>query len=120
MEEDVLALSAPSSDMLDPNTEARDPISCLPTRPSSMKRIQLGAAESAKPIRFVPTVIKELSSSQACTSSSTFPRVFILNDSFYNMMDFKAEHGISPRLLMRWLLSSMRYKSSLSLCNVLF
>ena len=93
MDEDI---PATGSDIGDPVAELADPISSHPPRAPAQKRIHLGATGQAKPIRFVPLVVKAMSSSQACTSSSAAPRVLILNDSFHRMLDYKAKHNKFP------------------------
>ena len=71
-------------------------IGSSPPRAPALKRIHLAGQVQAKPITFVPPAIKAMSSSHACTSSSSSPWVLILNDSFHMMLDFKAKHNKFP------------------------
>ena len=93
MDKDIFATG---SDIGDPAVELADPFSSHLPRALAQKRIHLGTAGQAKPIRFVPPAVKAISSSQACTSSSASPRVLILNDSFHMMLDYKAKHNKFP------------------------
>ena len=76
--------------------ELEDPIGSLPPRPHGPTRIHLGAGGQAKPITFVSPAVMAISSSQAHTSSSASPRILVLNDSFFRMLDYKAKHNKFP------------------------
>ena len=89
-------IPATGSDIGVPPSQLANPISSHPPRAPAPKRIHLGAACQAKPISFVPPAVKAMSSSHACTSSSSSPRVLILNDSFHMMLDYKAKHNKFP------------------------
>ena len=73
-----------------------EPIGSHPPQAPAPKRIHLGADGQAHSIAFVPPPVKAMSSTQACTSSFTSPRVLILNDSFHKMLDYKAKHNKFP------------------------
>jgi hypothetical protein len=83
-------------DIGDPDTEHLDPISSNPPLAPVPKRLQLAASGQSKPISFVPPAVKAMSSSEACTSSSTSPKVLILNDSFDKMLEYKGKHNRFP------------------------
>jgi hypothetical protein len=89
-------ISATCTDIGIPPSEVADPISSHPPLAPAPKRIQLGAPEQVKPISFLSLALKAMSSSQACTSSFARPRVFILNDSFHRMLDYKAKNNKFP------------------------
>ena len=89
-------IPATGSDIGVPPSQLANPISSHPPRAPAPKRIHLGAAGQAKPISFVPPAVKAMSSSHACTSSSSSPRVLILNDSFHMMLDYVAKHNKFP------------------------
>ena len=93
MDEDIPTTGC---DIGDPPAELGDPIISHPPRAHALKRIHLGGAGQANPITFVPPAVKSMSSSPACTSSYSSPRVLILNDSFPNMLDYKAKHNKFP------------------------
>ena len=93
MDEDIRATG---SDIGVPPSKLPDPINSHPPWAPAAKRIHLGADDQAKPISFVPPAVKAMSSSQACTSSSSSPRVLILNDSFHRMLDYKTKHNKFP------------------------
>jgi hypothetical protein len=93
MDEDI---PATGSDIGVLSAELTDPSSSHPPRAPVPKRIHLGDVGQAKPIRFVPSAVKVMSSFQACTSSSVSPRVLIFNDSFHMMLDFKAKYNKFP------------------------
>jgi hypothetical protein len=78
------------------HAELVDPISSHPPRAPASKRLHFGALGQAKPIIFIPPAVKAMSSSHAGTSSSTSPRILILNDSFHKMLDYKAKHNKFP------------------------
>jgi hypothetical protein len=93
MDEDVPATRC---DIGDRAPDLPDPIGSQPPRAPALKRIQLGVVGDANPIKFIPPAVKAMSSSQACTSSSASSRVLILNDSFHQMLDYKAKHNQFP------------------------
>ena len=80
----------------DPPADLAKPItSHLPHAPA-LKCIHLKGAGVANPIKIVPPAVRAISSSEAYNSSSTSPRIRILNDSFHNMLDYKAKHNKFP------------------------
>ena len=82
------------NDLGTPQAELADPINSSHPRTVPLKRIHFAGQASA--IKFVPPSVKAMSSSQPFNSSSTSPRVLILNDSFHNMLDYKAKHNKFP------------------------
>jgi hypothetical protein len=88
MEEDTPATGC---DIGDPPIEHAHP-----PRAAALKRLHLGVASEDKPFRFIAPAVKAMSSSQAFTSSPASSRVLILNDSFHDMLDFKAKHNKFP------------------------
>ena len=95
MDEEILATGF---EIGDPPAEVGDPISSNPPRAPALKRIHLRVAGQANPISFVPHAVKSMSSSHACNSSYVSHRVLILNDSFPNMLDYKAKHNKFPSM----------------------
>ena len=93
MDEDIRVTGV---DISVPPGELADPITSHPPRAPSAKRIHLAQVGEDKSITFVPPAVKAMSSSQACTSSLASPRVLIINDSFYSMLDYKAKHNKFP------------------------
>ena len=93
MDEEIPATGCDISDL---PAVVGDPIGSNPPRAPALKRIHLQGGGQANPITFVPPAVKSMSSSPACTSSSSFQRVLILNDSFPNMLDYKAKHHKFP------------------------
>ena len=89
-------IHATGSNIRVPPTELSDLISSHPPRRLAPQRFHLEFVSQAKPIRFVSLALKAMSSSQACTSSSTSPWVLILNDSFHGMFNYKAKHNKFP------------------------
>jgi hypothetical protein len=79
-----------------PAVDLAEPISSHPPLAPVPKRMHMSVAGQSKPITFMPPAVKAMSSSQAGTSSYTSPRVLILNDSFHNMLDYKAKHNKFP------------------------
>ena len=92
MDEDFPAIGC---DLGDLPAELADPIASQPLQAPPQKRIHLEVAGQVNPIKFVPPAVKAMSYSHACTSSSTSPRVLILNDSFHMMLDYNIFPSIS-------------------------
>ena len=90
MDEDIPATAC---DIGEPPTELED---SHPPQAVPLKRIQRGVYGQANAFKFVPPTIQAMSSSHAYNSSSTSPRVLILNDSFHCMLDYKAKHNKFP------------------------
>jgi hypothetical protein len=93
MDEDI---PTPGVDIGVAPPELAEPFSSHPPGAPAPKRIHLGAASQAKPINFIPPAVKSMSLSQAYNSSSSSPRILILNDSFHSMLDYKTKHNKFP------------------------
>ena len=90
MDED---LPATGCNIVEPPTELAD---SHPPREVPLKRIQRGVVGQANAFKFVRPALQAMSSSQAYNSSAASPQVFILNDSFHNMLNYKAKHNKFP------------------------
>jgi len=84
-------------DILDPHTQIPDPASSNPPIAPVPKRLQLATTGQSKPITFVPPAVKAMSTSEVGTSSSTSPKVLIINDSFHKMLEYKSKHNKFPK-----------------------
>ena len=80
----------------DPPTEVADPINSRSPRPVPLKRIQRGVVDETDAFKFIPPGVKTMSSIQAYNSSFASPWIFILDDSFHMMLDYKAKHNKFP------------------------